>query len=119
MPTGKVAHYALPHYALVRHVFSASVRGAHPSTKGYDPAVRGAAAKRPDAHLILCGLIIFGIGLFKKTWLADGIPAAGSSLAFGPATPSFDQAWIGALAYTSSSISISPLFSGHGDRDVR
>ena len=29
--------------------------------------------KRPDYHLILCGLIIFAIGLFKKTCLADGI----------------------------------------------
>jgi len=36
-------------------------------------------------------LIIFGIGLFKKTWLADRHPAAGLAC-FGPATPSFDQA---------------------------
>ncbi|RZM92252.1 hypothetical protein CWO91_40550 [Bradyrhizobium genosp. SA-3] len=30
-------------------------------------------SKLPDAHLILCGIIIFAIGLFKKTCLADGM----------------------------------------------
>jgi len=63
------------------------------------PQFERAAARRPDPHLILCGLIIFGIGLFKKTCLADGIQPL-VSLAFGPNAPTFDQAWIGALAYT-------------------
>ena len=48
-------------------------------------------------HLILCGLIIFAIGLFKKTCLADAIQPL-VSLAFGPDAPTFDQAWIGVLA---------------------
>jgi hypothetical protein len=37
------------------------------------PQFERAEAKRPDPHLILCGLIILAIGLFKKTCLADGI----------------------------------------------
>src|SRR6202020_2548344 len=56
-------------------------------------------AKQPNPRLILFGLIIFGIGLFKKTVLADGIQPL-VALAFHQAAPSFDQAWIGALAYT-------------------
>ena len=83
----------------VRHLFPASDRRADPAPQGHDPAVRASESKRPDPHLILCGLIIFAIGLFKKTALADGIQPL-VALAFGPATPSFDQAWIGALAYT-------------------
>src|SRR5215470_11785659 len=80
---GNVARYALPHYALFVTYFPHLIAG-------------------PILHhrdLILCGLIIFGIGLFKKTGLADGIQPL-VALAFGPLPPSFDQAWIGALAYT-------------------
>ena len=57
----------------VRHLLPASDRGADPAPQGHDPAVRAREAKRPHPHLILCGLIIFAIGLFKKTCLADGI----------------------------------------------
>jgi D-alanyl-lipoteichoic acid acyltransferase DltB (MBOAT superfamily) len=64
--------------------------------------------------LILCGLIIFAIGLFKKTCLADGIQPL-VSLAFGPNAPSFDQAWIGALAYT---FQLYFDFSGYSDMAI-
>src|SRR6202035_3805435 len=70
--------------------------------------------KRPDPHLILCGLIIFAIGLFKKTCLADGIQPL-VTLAFGPSPPSFDQAWIGALAYT---FQLYFDFSGYSDMAI-
>ena len=71
-------------------------------------------SKLLDPHLILCGLIIFAIGLFKKTCLADGIQPY-VALAFGPATPSFDQAWIGALAYT---FQLYFDFSGYSDMAI-
>jgi D-alanyl-lipoteichoic acid acyltransferase DltB (MBOAT superfamily) len=78
------------------------------------PQFERAEAKRPDPHLILCGLIIFAVGLFKKTCLADGIQPL-VSLAFGPNAPSFDQAWIGALAYT---FQLYFDFSGYSDMAI-
>ena len=78
------------------------------------PQFERAEAKRPDPHLILCGLIIFAIGLFKKTCLADGIQPL-VALAFGPSTPTFDQAWIGALAYT---FQLYFDFSGYSDMAI-
>src|ERR1700704_4758247 len=78
------------------------------------PQFERAEAKRPDAHLILCGLIIFAVGLFKKTCLADSIQPL-VTLAFGPNAPSFDQAWIGALAYT---FQLYFDFSGYSDMAI-
>src|SRR6202020_1586511 len=71
-------------------------------------------AKQPNPRLILFGLIIFGIGLFKKTVLADGIQPL-VALAFHQAAPSFDQAWIGALAYT---FQLYFDFSGYSDMAI-
>src|SRR5882762_2336417 len=96
---GNVARYRLPHYALFVTYFPHLIAGPILHHRDMIPQFERAAAKRPDPHLILCGLIIFAIGLFKKTCLADGIQPL-VTLAFGPNAPSFDQAWIGALAYT-------------------
>ena len=70
---GNVARYALPHYALFVTYFPHLIAGPILHHKDMIPQFERAEAKRPDPHLILCGLIIFGIGLFKKTCLADGI----------------------------------------------
>jgi D-alanyl-lipoteichoic acid acyltransferase DltB (MBOAT superfamily) len=78
------------------------------------PQFEAAESKSPNPHLILCGLMIFAIGLFKKTCLADGIQPL-VALAFGPVTPSFDQAWIGALAYT---FQLYFDFSGYSDMAI-
>jgi D-alanyl-lipoteichoic acid acyltransferase DltB (MBOAT superfamily) len=111
---GKVAHYALPHYALFVTYFPHLIAGPILHHKDMIPQFEAASSKRPNPHLILCGLIIFGVGLFKKTALADGIQPL-VSLAFGPVTPSFDQAWIGALAYT---FQLYFDFSGYSDMAV-
>src|SRR5882757_8524101 len=96
---GNVARYALPHYALFVTYFPHLIAGPILHHKDMIPQFERAETKRPDPHLILCGTIIFAIGLFKKTCLADGIqPLVGP--AFGANSPTFDQAWIGALAYT-------------------
>jgi D-alanyl-lipoteichoic acid acyltransferase DltB (MBOAT superfamily) len=111
---GNVARYALPHYALFVTYFPHLIAGPILHHKDMIPQFERAAMRRPDPHLILCGLIIFGIGLFKKTCLADGIqPLVG--LAFGPNAPSFDQAWIGALAYT---FQLYFDFSGYSDMAI-
>jgi alginate O-acetyltransferase complex protein AlgI len=111
---GNVARYALPHYALFVTYFPHLIAGPILHHKDMIPQFERAAMRRPDPHLILCGLIIFGIGLFKKTCLADGIQPL-VSLAFGPNAPSFDQAWIGALAYT---FQLYFDFSGYSDMAI-
>jgi alginate O-acetyltransferase complex protein AlgI len=111
---GKVARYALPHYALFVTYFPHLIAGPILHHKDMIPQFERAEAKRPNAHLILCGLIIFAIGLFKKTCLADGIQPF-VALAFGPDTPSFAQAWIGALAYT---FQLYFDFSGYSDMAI-
>src|SRR3984893_3501466 len=111
---GNVARYALPHYALFVTYFPHLIAGPILHHKDMIPQFERAETKRPDPHLILCGLIIFAIGLFKKTCLADGIQPL-VALAFGPSPPSFDQAWIGALAYT---IQLYFDFSGYSDMAI-
>jgi alginate O-acetyltransferase complex protein AlgI len=111
---GNVARYALPHYALFVTYFPHLIAGPILHHKDMIPQFESADAKRPNPHLILCGLIIFGIGLFKKTGLADSIQPL-VALAFGPTTPSFDQAWIGALAYT---FQLYFDFSGYSDMAI-
>jgi alginate O-acetyltransferase complex protein AlgI len=111
---GNVARYALPHYALFVTYFPHLIAGPILHHKDMIPQFEAAESKSPNPHLILCGLMIFAIGLFKKTGLADGIQPL-VALAFGPITPSFDQAWIGALAYT---FQLYFDFSGYSDMAI-
>src|SRR6202171_4419332 len=111
---GNVARYALPHYALFVTYFPHLIAGPILHHKDMIPQFERAATRRPDPHLVLCGLIIFGIGLFKKTCLADGIQPL-VSLAFGPDAPTFDQAWPGAPAYT---FQLYFDFSGYSDMAI-
>ena len=105
---GNVARYALPHYALFVTYFPHLIAGPILHHKDMIPQFERAETKRPDPHLILCGLIIFAIGLFKKTCLADGIQPLVAQ-AFGPDArrPSIRP---GSACWPtrSSSISISP-----------
>ena len=111
---GNVARYGLPHYALFVTYFPHLIAGPILHHKDMIPQFEREKSKRPDPHLILCGLIIFAIGLFKKTCLADGIQPLVAP-AFGANTPSFDQAWIGALAYT---FQLYFDFSGYSDMAI-
>jgi len=111
---GNVARYALPHYALFVTYFPHLIAGPILHHRDMIPQFESRRSKRPDPHLILCGLIIFAIGLFKKTCLADGIQPF-VALAFGPDTPSFVHAWIGALAYT---FQLYFDFSGYSDMAI-
>jgi alginate O-acetyltransferase complex protein AlgI len=111
---GRVARYALPHYALFVTYFPHLIAGPILHHRDMIPQFERAEAKRPDPHLVLCGLIIFAIGLFKKTCLADGIQPLVAQ-AFGPNAPTFDQAWIGVLAYT---FQLYFDFSGYSDMAI-
>ncbi len=111
---GKVARYALPHYALFVTYFPHLIAGPILHHRDMIPQFERAETKRADPHLILCGLIIFAIGLFKKTCLADAIqPLVGP--VFGAGSPTFDQDWIGALAYT---FQLYFDFSGYSDMAI-
>ncbi|WP_375412064.1 MBOAT family O-acyltransferase [uncultured Bradyrhizobium sp.] len=111
---GNVARYGLSHYALFVSYFPHLIAGPILHHKDMIPQFEREGSKRPDPHLILCGLVIFAIGLFKKTCLADGIQPLVAS-AFGANTPSFDQAWIGALAYA---FQLYFDFSGYSDMAI-
>jgi alginate O-acetyltransferase complex protein AlgI len=111
---GKVAHYGLPHYALFVTYFPHLIAGPILHHRDMIPQFESVESKRPNPRLILYGLIIFGIGLFKKTVLADGIQPL-VALAFNQAAPSFDQAWIGALTYT---FQLYFDFSGYSDMAI-
>jgi alginate O-acetyltransferase complex protein AlgI len=111
---GKVARYALPHYALFVTYFPHLIAGPILHHRDMIPQFESADSKKPNPRLILYGLIIFGIGLSKKTLLADGIQPL-VALAFHQASPSFDQAWIGALAYT---FQLYFDFSGYSDMAI-
>src|ERR1700722_4381570 len=111
---GNVAHCALPHYALFVTYFPHLIAGPILHHRDMIPQFDSVESKRPNPRLILYGLIIFGIGLFKKTVLADGIQPV-VALALNQASPSFDQAWIGALAYT---FQLYFDFSGYSDMAI-
>ncbi len=111
---GQVAAYALPHYALFVTYFPHLIAGPILHHKDMIPQFEREETKRPDGHLMLCGVIIFAIGLFKKTCLADGIQPL-VALAFEARSPSFDQAWLGALAYT---FQLYFDFSGYSDMAI-
>src|ERR1700709_1459559 len=111
---GNVSRYGLPHYALFVTYFPHLIAGPILHHKDMIPQFEREQTKRPDPHLILCGLIIFGAGLFKKTCLADSIQPL-VAIAFGPGDPSFDQVWTGVLAYT---FQLYFDFSGYSDMAI-
>jgi D-alanyl-lipoteichoic acid acyltransferase DltB (MBOAT superfamily) len=111
---GAVARYGLPHYALFVTYFPHLIAGPILHHKDMIPQFEQQRSKRPNPHLVRCGLIFFSIGLFKKTCLADGIQPF-VALAFGVTPPSFDQAWIGTLAYT---FQLYFDFSGYSDMAI-
>lgn len=111
---GNVARYALSHYALFVTYFPHLIAGPILHHKDMIPQFERKESRQPNPHLILCGLIIFAIGLFKKTCLADGIQPLVVQ-AFGPTEPTFAQAWIGALAYT---FQLYFDFSGYSDMAI-
>jgi D-alanyl-lipoteichoic acid acyltransferase DltB (MBOAT superfamily) len=111
---GNVARYALPQYALFVTWFPHLIAGPILHHRDMIPQFERAEIRQPNPHLILCGVIIFAIGLFKKTCLADGIQPL-VALAFSAPAPSFDHAWIGALAYT---FQLYFDFSGYSDMAI-
>ncbi len=104
---GQVAAYALPHCTLFVTYFPHLIAGPILHHKDMIPQVEREESKHPDAHLILCGIIIFAIGLFKKT----ALPTASSRWSRSPSRRARRASTKPGLARSptpSSSISTSP-----------
>ena len=76
---GNVARYALPHYALFVTYFPHLIAGPILHHKDMIPQFEREETKRPDPHLILCGLIIFAHRPVQEDLPCRRHPAAASS----------------------------------------
>ncbi len=110
---GKVAQYDPVHYLLFVTYFPHLIAGPILHHKDMISQFERPNAAKPSLRLVSFGLVVFSIGLFKKTCLADVIQPY-VALAFAP-KPDFYQAWLGALAYA---FQIYFDFSGYSDMAV-
>jgi D-alanyl-lipoteichoic acid acyltransferase DltB (MBOAT superfamily) len=110
---GKVARYDPIHYLLFVTYFPHLIAGPILHHQDVIPQFERPDAAKPNLRLVSFGLVIFSIGLFKKTCLADVIQPY-VTLAF-TGQPDFYQAWLGALAYA---FQIYFDFSGYSDMAV-
>ena len=106
------------HYGLFVTYFPHLVAGPVLHHAQMMPQFADGSVYRFDGARFWGGLAIFGIGLFKKVVLADGI-APYADAVFGPVDagfiPSTSEAWIGALAYT---FQLYFDFSGYSDMAI-
>ncbi len=106
------------HYGLFVTYFPHLIAGPVLHHAQMMPQFRDPATYRWQGANVSAGLQIFVIGLFKKVVLADGISPYADA-AFNPAdagqTPSLQEAWLGALAYT---LQIYYDFSGYSDMAI-
>ena len=112
---GKVARYALPHYALFVTYFPHLIAGPILHHKDMIPQF-----ERGESKAAACASHSLRPDHLRHRAVQEDLsrrrhPAACVALAFGPATPSFDQAWIGALAYT---FQLYFDFSGYSDMAI-
>ena len=112
---GNVARYALPHYALFVTYFPHLIAGPILHHRDMIPQFERAESQaarsasdpvRPD-HLRASAC--------SRRPASPTASSRWSSLAFGPNTPTFDQAWLGALAYT---FQLYFDFSGYSDMAI-
>ncbi len=110
--------YRFIHYLLFVTYFPHLVAGPVLHHAQMMPQFESAAIYRPDAPKIAAGLALFALGLCKKVIVADGVApyadAVFDATAHG-ASPAFQEAWTGALAYTYQ---LYFDFSGYSDMAV-
>jgi len=116
---GKVREARLVHYGLFVTYFPHLVAGPVLHHAQMMPQFASPAVLRPDAVRLVGGLAIFGIGLFKKVVLADGVApyadAVFNPVDAGGAVPTLQEAWLAALAYT---FQLYFDFSGYSDMAI-
>ena len=115
---GITREYRFAHYALFVTFFPQLIAGPIVHHKDMLPQFMRDAGLKPQVQNMAIGLMIFIVGLFKKTVLADGIAQYGTpvfnSAAAGD-TLTFFEAWGGALAYT---FQLYFDFSGYSDMAI-
>lgn len=115
---GKVNEYRPVHYGLFVTYFPHLVAGPVLHHAQMMPQFSNPAVYRFDAANFFTGVVIFGVGLFKKVVLADGV-APYADAVFVPAdaghVPGTEEAWLAALAYT---LQLYFDFSGYSDMAI-
>lgn len=115
---GKVNETRLLHYGLFVTYFPHLVAGPILHHAQMMPQFARPEVYRFDGANFCAGLAIFGIGLFKKVVLADGISPYADAVfipADGGAIPGGAESWIGALSYT---FQLYFDFSGYSDMAI-
>ena len=115
---GKVNEVRPVHYGLFVTYFPHLVAGPVLHHAQMMPQFADSLVYRFDSTRFWGGLTIFGIGLFKKVVLADGIAPYADAVFMpvdGGAVPDPAEAWIGALAYT---FQLYFDFSGYSDMAI-
>jgi len=115
---GKVNEFNPVHYGLFVTYFPHLVAGPVLHHAQMMPQFAQPSIYRFDGGNFTGGLCIFAIGLLKKVVFADGISPYADA-AFNPADagslPGFEEAWLGALAYT---LQLYFDFSGYSDMAI-
>jgi len=115
---GIAREYNFLHYLLFVTYFPHLIAGPVLHHKQMMPQFAHAATYRIDANNVAVGLTIFVLGLAKKMLLADPLAEYATPVfaaAAAGATPTFVEAWTGALAYT---LQLYFDFSGYSDMAV-
>lgn len=113
-----ISEYRFAHYGLFVTYFPHLVAGPVLHHAQMMPQFARASTYRLNSANLAAGLAIFAIGLVKKVVFADGVaPYADAvfSAAAHPASLTFNESWIGALAYT---FQLYFDFSGYSDMAI-
>jgi alginate O-acetyltransferase complex protein AlgI len=113
-----VREYEFIHYGLFVTYFPHLIAGPVLHHSQMMPQFRASATYKINTANLAGGLTIFAIGLFKKIVIADSISPYADAIFNAVDTgaiPSFNEAWIGAFAYT---FQLYFDFSGYSDMAV-
>lgn len=113
-----IREYGFIHYGLFVTYFPHLIAGPVLHHAEMMPQFRETSTYKIDTANIAGGLTIFIIGLFKKIVMADGISPYADAVfnaAESGLIPSFNEAWIGAFAYT---FQLYFDFSGYSDMAI-
>ncbi len=115
---GKVREANILHYGLFVTYFPHLIAGPVLHHAQMMPQFGNSAIYRPNRGHLVAGLLIFGIGMFKKVVLSDGVSPFANAI-FIPvdagAMPTTAEAWLGAVAYT---LQLYFDFSGYSDMAI-
>lgn len=112
---GEVKEKSFLNYALFVCFFPQLIAGPIVHYKEMMPQFSKESTFRFSYENISAGVIVFGLGLFKKVVIADTLSPWAINLFDGDALPIMADAWIGVMAYT---LQIYFDFSGYSDMAI-